>query len=314
MGALKDGLVSHAYIIEGMAGVGKKTLTSAFISALLCEDPQTENGFDSCMVCPSCELVLHQNHPDVKYIRRQSDKKAISVSQIREELVGDMEIYPYRSARKIYVIEDADRLGLPAQNAMLKTIEEPPAYGLVILLCENASALLPTILSRCVRITLQPLKDEVIARALMDRGLSAADSSLYTACCLGSLGQALSLASDEDFSRVRNELFDFLAGIPSYKEYQLLKGAEIFTQNRSMMKSIFDLMSIWYRDISIYHETQDDSLLMCLDRADDIRKLSSFYTTDKLIAVTDTIHDIYRKLTLNANELLAIDCLLSALI
>ena len=312
--ALQDGLVSHAYIIEGSKGVGKRTLADAFIHALLCENPHADaDGVDSCGTCDNCVLLDHGNHPDVIYLRPEEGKKAISVQQIRAGLVSDIEVYPYRSASKVYVIENADQLGIPAQNAMLKTIEEPPAYAVVLLLCENAASLLPTILSRCVKISLQPLPGELVETALTSRGISREDAGIYASFAQGCLGQALALSQDETFASLRSDLFTFLGKIPHASPLDVLKGASLFSDYKASEDTIFDLLEIWQRDVSVFHETGDASLLLCRDHADDIKAVSAYYTSDKIARIGASIRDIRKKMKQNANPGLAIDCLMISL-
>jgi len=311
MRALQDGLVSHAYMIEGPQGVGKRTLAGAFIHALLCEDPQQgPDLFDACGRCGNCRLLDHGSHPDVVFLRPEDGKKAISVQQIRAGLVSDIEVYPYRSSHKIYVIEEADKLGISAQNAMLKTIEEPPAYAVILLLCENAASLLPTILSRCVKISLQPLSGELIEKALKDRGISEGDAGIFASFAQGCLGRALALAEDENFASLRNELFAFLGRIPEATPLEMLRGTSVFSDYKAYTDTIFDLLEIWQRDVSVYHETKDPDLLLCRDRLPEIEAASAYYTSDKIANIGASIRDIRRKLDQNANPALALDCLM----
>ena len=145
--ALTDRQMSHAYLLEGSHGVGKKTLANAFVKTLLCQAPVlgVKGQQDCCGRCQSCRSFDHDNHPDVKRIRTLPDKNTISVKQIRDELVKDISIRPYGGQYKIYLIEEAERLTVEAQNAMLKTLEEPPAYGIIIMMAESAASFLPTI-------------------------------------------------------------------------------------------------------------------------------------------------------------------------
>lgn len=311
MRALSEKKVSHAYLLEGPSGVGKKTLSKAFIQALLCENPVIGSGrFDSCGCCRSCELLSHGNHPDVKTIRPAEDGKNISVDQIRDELVSDMQILPYMDSYKVYTIEQADMLNIPAQNAMLKTIEEPPAYGVILLLCENESSLLPTILSRCVKVSLSPLPGSLVKKALIEEGISMHDAETAAAFAQGSLGEALTLAKDEAFTSLREELFSFLAAIPSMTPLEVMNHGKWFEDSKSSRSAIFSLMNLWYRDISVYKETKDPSLLLLKDRQEDIASLADHYTSESILRICDTVRDTYKKLQANVNAALAIDCLL----
>ncbi len=313
--ALADRQMSHAYLIEGNHGVGKTTLASAFIKTLLCQEPLMgpEGRQDCCGRCQSCRSFDHDNHPDVKWIRAAQDKNTISVKQIRDELVKDISIRPYGSQYKIYVIEEAERLTIEAQNAMLKTLEEPPAYGLIIMLAESAATFLPTILSRCVKISLQPLDIKVVKGALSQRGIEEGKAGIAAAFAQGSIGQALKLCEDEGFEEMRQVLFQFLGQIPQLSQLEVLKGAQLWEQFKSEQEAIFSLLLIWYRDILVYQETYDPAQILCSDQLGTISKMASYYDNRKLIQITDKVLDIHKKLKANANAALAIDCLLMEL-
>lgn len=313
--ALADRQMSHAYLIEGTHGVGKKTLANAFIKTLLCQNPiQGGNGQqDCCNRCRSCRSFDHENHPDVRRIRAAQDKNTISVKQIRDELVKDISVRPYGSRYKIYIVEEAERLTIEAQNAMLKTLEEPPAYGLILLLAESSAAFLPTILSRCVKISLQPLDTGLVQKELGRQGIDAGRAGIAATFAQGSIGQALKLCEDEDFEELRQALFRFLGQLPSLSQLEVLRGAQLWEQYKGEQDALFSLLLIWYRDILVYQETRNPAQIICTDQLAAIQKLASYYDNRKLIRITDQVLDIHKKLKANANPALAIDCLLMEL-
>ena len=137
---ITKGKISHAYIINGETGSGRRLITSALTKSLLCEN-RTPEG-DACGVCKSCMQVDSGNHPDVRFITHE--KPTIGVDDIREQLINDITIKPYSSDHKIYIIPDADKMTEAAQNALLKTIEEPPEYAMIVLLTGNHENLLQT--------------------------------------------------------------------------------------------------------------------------------------------------------------------------
>ena len=313
--ALADRQMSHAYLLEGTHGVGKKTLANAFVKTLLCQAPIVgPNGQqDCCGRCQSCRSFDHDNHPDVKRIRTLPDKNTISVKQIRDELVKDISIRPYGGQYKIYLIEEAERLTVEAQNAMLKTLEEPPAYGLIIMMAESAAAFLPTILSRCVKISLQPLDSKVVKAELGRRGVESGKAGIAAAFAQGSIGQALKLCEDENFEEMRTELFQFLSRVPQLSQLEVMKGSQLWDQFKSEQEALFSLLLIWYRDILVYQETRDPAQILCADQLETIASMASYYENRKLIQITDKVLDIHKKLKANANAALAIDCLLMEL-
>lgn len=166
--ALKNKKISHAYIFEGPNGSGKNMLARAFAKALECEA-----GYgDACDMCRSCHQMDTGNQPDVKWLVHEKPA-TISVDDVRTQINGDMAIKPYSSKYKIYIVDEAEKMNEQAQNALLKTIEEPPAYGIILLLTNNLEAMLPTILSRCIVFHLKPVSTEKIVK-LSGKGIQCA--------------------------------------------------------------------------------------------------------------------------------------------
>ena len=221
-GALYDGLIRtlqegtfvHAYLISGMEGMGKRTLARLMAQYLLC----TGDG-KPCGVCPACIQVMEGNHPDVNIIVPGSplspDVKAgmqsIPVGEIRHviSLAGQ---HTFTGGRRIVIIEQADKMNQPAQNALLKTLEEPIEGTVFLLLTDSPELLLPTIISRCRALTLHPWPDSVVLRTLATNGVAEDKAKQALRVCGGSIGRALAVASDEAFwQRRRDVLQDFFS-------------------------------------------------------------------------------------------------------
>ena len=145
--AVKQNKVSHAYIIEGEKGSGKKMIAAAFAKILQCENRQASTA---CGTCASCIQVEHKNHPDVIWVSHEKPS-VISVKEIREQVVNTIDIMPYKGPYKIYIVDEAEKMNLAAQNAILKTIEEPPEHVIFIFATTEPHKVLPTIISRCQR-------------------------------------------------------------------------------------------------------------------------------------------------------------------
>ena len=152
--AIEYNKVSHAYILTGEAGMGRKSLANAFALTLLCEKGKSE----PCMECHACKQVLSGSHPDLIYVSHEKPG-TIGVDDIRKQINDTIMIRPYSSYYKVYIVDEAEKMTQQAQNALLKTIEEPPSYAVILLLTTNQEAFLPTILSRCVQLKLKPLRD-----------------------------------------------------------------------------------------------------------------------------------------------------------
>ena len=161
--AVTEDKVSHAYILNGEKGSGKKMLAGLFAQTLQCE----KGGAEPCYECHSCKQAVSGNHPDIIWVTHEKPN-SISVDDIRTQVNNTVDIKPYQGPYKVYIIPQADLMTPQAQNAILKTIEEPPAYAVFLLLTENAEMLLPTINSRCVMLKLRNIKDTLIRKYLME--------------------------------------------------------------------------------------------------------------------------------------------------
>ena len=176
--AIETGKVSHSYIFTGEPGSGKKLLAGTFAAALQCESGESE----PCMTCDSCKKVIGKNHPDIITVTHEKPG-SISIDEVREQVVHDVDIKPYCSPYKIYIIPDAEMMTVQAQNALLKTIEEPPEYAVILLLTSNIDSLLPTIRSRCVRLDLKVVDDGLVKKYLMEH-LQASSGRVNSSYCM----------------------------------------------------------------------------------------------------------------------------------
>jgi DNA polymerase-3 subunit delta' len=189
--SLSKGRISHFYLISGPVGSGKHTLARLLAAAILCR-----GSGKPCRGCEPCRKVMANTHPDFITID-DPEKKTVPVDLIRQAR-ADIYIQPNEADHKIYLFPRAQDMGIPSQNALLKVLEEPPAYGVFILLTDNPEKLLPTVRSRCTELALQPLPDSVLRRALGTE-FPDADAEAVSAAISrsgGYLGQARELLSE----------------------------------------------------------------------------------------------------------------------
>lgn len=184
--AFSKGNIGHAFLISGSAGSGKKTLAGLMAAAMQCASSQDP----PCLSCVPCNKVMGGIHPDVETIL--SEKQAITVDLIRSAR-SDAYIRPNEGKKKVYIIPEAERLNLPAQNAMLKILEEPPPYAVFILITENPAALLSTVRSRCTELQVRPVPQSEAAVYLKKRFPDAGSAAVERAArdCEGLLGRAI---------------------------------------------------------------------------------------------------------------------------
>ena len=189
--AFQKGAVSHCFLISGPAGSGKRTLARILCAALECEKPPVP-----CLRCTACRKAMAGQHPDVVTVD-DPEKRTVSIDLIRAA-AADAAIRPNEGQKKIYLIPRAHNMFAPAQNALLKIIEEPPPYGVFLLLAENPDLLLPTVRSRCVELALAPLPDALVRAELRRRFPETTDEARASAAARsgGWLGQAITALSD----------------------------------------------------------------------------------------------------------------------
>lgn len=208
MQTLRTGDYVHAYLICGMHGIGKRTLARLMAQYILCRG---EKDQEPCGRCPECIRFRDGMHPDVVYLRPEKDRKNITVDQVRE-LVALAAEHTYAGGRRIICVEQAEKMNPQAQNALLKTLEEPQAENVFLLLCEDTALLLPTIVSRCRVVKLHPWPRNVMIAALERAGAPAEHRAEAVDLAGGSIGLALATAMDEDFWRRRAEVMaDFFS-------------------------------------------------------------------------------------------------------
>ena len=300
------GKVSHAYILSGEAGMGKKTLANAFAMTLLCE----EEGKEPCMHCHACKQVLSGNHPDLIYVTHEKPA-SMGVDDIREQINDTIMVRPYSSQYKIYIVDEAQKMTVQAQNALLKTIEEPPAYAVIMLLTTNPDAFLQTILSRCVQLKLKPLKDSVVKGYLEDKlQVKDVQAEIYSAFARGNLGKAIHLAQSEDFKMMYEEILKLLKEIKEMDISQLLDVIRKLKDDNTDIKECLDFMQMWYRDILMYKTTKDLNLLIFKDEFSAVKKAASLSSYEGLEQILGAIDKARVRLDANVNMELVMELLL----
>ena len=249
--ALESDRVPHAIIINGEKGSGKKMLAKTFAAALECE----KGGPAPCMECKNCKQAFSNNHPDIIWLTHE--KAAAGVDEIREQVVNDIVIKPYSGKYKIYIIPDAQDLNNFAQNAILKTIEEPPEYAIIILLTTNMGSLLSTIISRCVEFAVKPVNEDVIEKHLIQNGISPDEAKVAASFACGNVGKAMLFASDEHFKEMLKLVTETLISVRGFDALTIEGYAKKAAEYKAEIDSYFDMVTVWYRDVLVYKATQN---------------------------------------------------------
>ncbi|WP_049783321.1 DNA polymerase III subunit delta' [Mahella australiensis] len=255
---LKEALVrqtiSHAYIFEGPDGAGKSTLANVFCQAVVCED----NQHKPCGVCGACRRFEAGTHPDYKVIA--PEKNTIGVDRIRE-LIDDIYINPYMADRKVYVIDQAQSMTVQAQNALLKTLENPPPYAVIILLTTSADNLLPTVVSRCLIYKLKPVSLHHIEDILICRfNVSADDAKKAAAASDGIVGKAISIANDTAWQALWQSALNNLQNLIRDRWNAFFAVEEFLVQYKDDIDVILDCWADYIRGRLLNMEVSDFTL------------------------------------------------------
>ncbi len=304
--AIRAGKVSHAYIITGEAGMGRKSLANAFSLKLLCEN----DSEDGCMTCHSCRQVLSRNHPDVIYVTHEKPG-SIGVEDIRHQINDTVSIRPYSSHYKIYIVDEAEKMTIQAQNALLKTIEEPPDYVTILLITTNQEIFLPTILSRCVQLKLKPLKDSMVKEYLTEHfELKDQDADVYAAFARGNLGKAIHLASSDDFKLLHSEMLYLLKHLKEMNISELLNYIKRLREENIDIHDCLEFMQLWYRDVLMFKVTKDVNLLIFKDEYPSINEISKKSGYEGLESILSSIDKARVRLNANVNVELVLELML----
>lgn len=303
--AIVSNKVSHAYILNGEEGMGKNLLATAFAKTLQCE----EKGIIACVRCKSCLQAETGNHPDI--IRVTHEKFSIGVDDIRLQVNADILVKPYNSPYKIYIIEDADRLTEQAQNALLKTIEEPPEYAVILLLTDNMSVILPTILSRCVTLNLKPVDKQQVKEFLM-KDHQVPDYMALVAALFsgGNVGKAIKYATSGEFGQMKDNVLHILKYIDDMELYEVISGLKFLTTDKNNIEDYIDLMTLWYRDVLMFKATMDPDLLLYREELTFIKKQASIRSYEGVDRIIQAMDKAKIRLKANVNFDIAIELML----
>lgn len=298
--ALKTGRVAHAYLFVGPEGVGKRTTALALAQVLNCDTPTPEcrmqnmedgmlestvcipksefqqGGGDGCGSCRSCRKIREHLHPDVRVI--EPEGATLKIDQIRE-LKQEVALRPYEGKRKVFILDRAERMTEEGGNAFLKTLEEPAGEAVLILVTSNASALLPTILSRCQEVRFPPIPPGPLAAFLeQKRGLDPGRARLLAYLSGGSLGLALKMDAKsilEERDRIIGGAFEAIKRGGS----AILDFAESWAKDREGLDGALGHLLSYIRDILAFQLTKREDLLVNGDRAEEIGHLAALLPT-----------------------------------
>ena len=304
--ALSSGKISHAYIINGERFAGKEFIAKIFAMALQCEKGKA----DPCQECHSCKQALSDNHPDI--IRLVHEKpNTISVEDIRTQVNRDMGIKPYQGPYKVYIISEGEKMTVQAQNALLKTLEEPPEYGVILILTNGVESLLPTIMSRCILLNMRPVRDDQVKQYLMET-LQIPDykAEVCAAFARGNVGRAKMLAASEEFDKVKEEAVTLLKYIHEMEIAEIVAAIKKITEYQLDVTDYLDILSIWYRDVLMFKAMNDANHLIFREEIQYIKKVADRSSYEGIETILDALDKAKARLAANVSFDLTMELLL----
>lgn len=304
--AIASGNVAHAYLINGELRSGKEYVAKIFAQALQCQG----EGEKPCGKCIACRQMEENAHPDVKYIGHERPN-SIGIDDVREQIVEDVMIKPAKGPYKIYIMNEAEKMTAAAQNAILKTIEEPPAYAIFLLLTTSVEELLPTILSRCVNLSMRPVADELLKDFLMtEMKVPDYKADISVAFARGNLGRAKTLVASEDFDKIKDEAIILLKYIDEMEVNDVMIAIKKISDYKMDIYDYLDIIAIWYRDVLLFKATGDANGLIFKDEIQYIKRAAKKTSYEGIENVIDAIDKAKSRLKANVSFDLTMELLL----
>ena len=293
--AVASGKVSHAYILHGERGMGKLEIAKWVAKAIQCDNnaPEKEDKTgEPCGECRSCKQTESNNQPDIKYVT--PSKKTLGVDDIREQINDDASIKPYGSPYKIYIIPKSDTMTIQAQNALLKTIEEPPKYAIFILLAANIDAFLPTILSRCVMLNTRTVGEEELAQELRNRyGVGDYDAKVAASFAGGNIGKAEKLIESESFKESKDSVTELIRNVANGGMdviSQSIKDLNDYKDDKELLRDYLDMMRVWFGDVLKYKTMRNENELVFQESLNEIKQLSDHISFENVNGILEEIN------------------------
>ena len=298
--------ISHAYIFNGPEDSGKMMLAEAFAMALQCEGEKER----PCLSCRSCKQAMDHNQPDIIYVSHEKPN-TIGVDDIRTQVNNDIDIKPYSRRYKVYIIDEAQKMNQQAQNALLKTIEEPPAYAVILLLTTNADSFLPTILSRCITLNLKAVKADVIRSYLMQKyQIPDYQADICAAFSQGNVGKAVKLAASSDFAELKASVLQLMKRLSDIDLYEMTAAVKQIAEYKLTVNDYFDLMMIWFRDVLYFKATGDVNGLIFKDEVYDLIQQAEKRSYQGIETILKALETAKVRVSANVNFDLVIELLL----
>ncbi|NWO12925.1 DNA polymerase III subunit delta' [Virgibacillus sp.] len=301
--SMKKDRISHAYLLQGERGTGKRAIATLIAKGLFCEKNEIA---DPCLECNTCKRIASGNHPDVHWI--EPDDKSIKIEQIRN-LQKEFTYSGMESDQKVYIIDGAETLTVNAANRILKFLEEPNKKTTAIMLTENSQAILPTIRSRCQVIDLRPLHPGEFQQQLIEKGLDQRSAILISAMT-NNLQEAIDKSHDESFATARRiviQLVEILLTNPQDVYLSIHQHWVTHFKERNEQEEGLDLLLFAIKDI-LYYQIEHEAGMVFFAPSDELlKKAAMYFSQEKLLASLQAVLQAKRKLKQNVHPTLVIE-------
>lgn len=305
---IKNKKIGHAYIFSGPKGIGKKTLAKIFTSIAICKESNEEGN---CGKCQACRLFKGETNPDFYYIK--TEKSSISIEDIRN-MQKDVFIKPLYSPKKVYLIDEAEKMTMQAQNCLLKTLEEPPLYTIIIMTTSNHGSLLETIRSRSVIYSFKKNTFEEVKKYLINNEKIDANGVDFIASYAdGVIGKAKELAKSTEFKECREKTIKILLKLNEGNLKDIFFAYDFFAENKEEIEEVLDIALTFYRDILVAKKSGNEKMLINSDKKDIILRSVNNFSTEKVYKNIEVIDNLRNNIKKNVNYQLAVEVMLMKL-
>jgi DNA polymerase-3 subunit delta' len=304
--SLEKRSLSHAYLLYGAQGIGKNAMADFFAKMLLCDQKEQ---YTPCNHCRNCILFDAKNHPDFHCITMKEGESSIKIDQIRA-IETVVQKHAYRASRIVCIIRSAEEMTDQAQNALLKTLEQPPSNVIIILTVTNISAVLSTILSRCQIINVPTMPQKNIEKLLSKLGVQAQQAAVAARIAQGLPNKAIEVAQSEAYNQTRDGIFEVVATLHTKNMSNAIDAVEFFINNKQSIEWLFDIMESWYRDIMVWQETGNDALLFNCDWINAIKQAATVVSKKSAAHIIEAIIQSRKRIKQSTNFQLVMEELL----
>ena len=322
---LQNGTLPHAFLFTGTAGVGKQAAADALAMACNCQggvpefhtedrsdqDPANSTGainpisVNACGICKSCKKIASGNHPDI--VRIKPVGPFIKIDQIRA-LRQTLSMKPYEAIMRVAILSEAQAMNAAASNALLKILEEPPHRSMLVLIANQKSDLLPTIVSRCQHVGFNPIPKEIIAEWLENKhGLGPTVAGVLAAMANGSFSKAQTMMRD-NWLQHRKWVIDEMNCLSLQPIARLLALAEKLSKPEGNLAESLEIIKVWFRDLVV--SRYDITKIINRDVADKVENASRKTNLSELLLKVDAVQRTQNRLAANTNLRLSLESLL----